>query len=547
MKKSIKYLFALVLGISLNSCKDSFLTQYPEGGVLLEDQYQSLPDKLRGSVFGIYSKIYEYGGHDTFGKRSFDMYSDIQSGDMAMKKSNYGWFESYERGYYYAYTRSYAWSYNYEIIHLANLCDKAMILDVDDQGVSMDKRVWAAIGSGETPTEEIAMNGYYYGQILALRGWCYSTLLDIFTDPRDVDNADLTAKAMPIYVGKDIINDTLGAPLSTVEEVYERVYQDLSEAIDLLDYYSAFNQRSSKLEVDADVARLMLAYAMLNHGDKSVKIAGGKNCYEIALEQAKAVIDGGKYPMLKNEDLFSTGFSDVNAANWLWGQDVTVETTTALGSFFGQVDIHSYSYAAAGDTKAIDSQLYDEIVAMGWDARKDWFRDPTMKFAYCPDGKFYSPKYKNVTDLDKVDRDWLCDNVFMRVEVAYLIAAEAAWSNGDNGTAASYLKMLCDERVIEGQETAEAAWLATLTTTDAVKNAIIYNWRVEMWGEGYSMQLLRRLEKTRTLGTNHLSRAEKTIDITGQDKEAFQCEIPTSETRYNPNIGSSKESLTQKH
>ena len=528
--KKIQYLFAtIVLGLGLTSCGDSFLTQYPEGGVLLEDQYQKLPDQLHGAVLGIYSKLYEYGDHDTFGKRSLDMYSDIQSGDMAMKKCSYGWFEHYERGYYYAYNRSYAWSFFYDIINLTNICDVAIESDL--------KEILADMATGAEPTEVIAQNGYYYGQILALRGWAYANLLDIYTDPRDPDVADLDARAIPVYVGADIKGDTLGAPQSTVDEVYSRVYEDLSEAIDLLDYYSKYNQRGSKLEIDTDVARLMLAYAMLNHGDKDYEIAAGKNCYEIALEQAKAVIDGGKYPLLPCEELTTTGFSDVKAANWMWGQDVTIETTTALGSFFGQVDIHTYSYAAAGDTKGIDSKLYDEIAAKGWDARVAWFRAGDAAFAYCPDGKFYSPKYKNITALDKVDRDWLCDNVFMRVESAYLIAAEAAWSNGDNATAAQYLQQLCDERVITGQESAYNTWVSTLTSTDAVKEAIIYNWRVEMWGEGYSMQMLRRLQKQRTLGTNHLSRGKAVLDITSPAGEQFQCEIPTSETRYNPNIG----------
>lgn len=538
--KKIKYILAtLVLGLGLSSCGDSFLTQYPEGATLFEEQYQKLPDRLQGAIFGIYSKLYEYGDHDTFGKRSLDMYSDIQSGDMAMKKSSYGWFEMYERGYYYAYNRSYAWSFYYEIINLTNICDIAIENDV--------QAILEGMTSGEEPTEVIAQNGYYYGQILALRGWAYANLLDIYTDPRDQQTADLDARALPIYIGKDVKADTLGAPLSTVQQAYERVYEDLSAAIDLLDFYSQYNQRGSKLEIDVDVARLILAYAMLNHGDKNYEIAAGKNCYEIALEQAKAVIDGGKYPLLPYEELTTTGFSDVTAANWMWGQDVTVETTTALGSFFGQVDIHSYSYAAAGDTKGIDSKLYDEIAAKGWDARVNWFNAGDVKFPYCPEGKFYSPKYKHVTDLDKVDRDWLCDNVFMRVEVAYLIAAEAAWSDGNNATAVAYLKQLCDERILDGKDAEYNTWISSLSGTDDVKKAIIYNWRVEMWGEGYSMQLLRRLEKQRSLGTNHLSRGESTLDITSPAGEQFQCEIPTSETRYNPNIGNSnKSNLTHK-
>lgn len=526
--KKIKYLFiSIVMGATLTSCGDSFLTQYPEGGVLLEDQFATLPDNLAGSIMGIYSKLYEYGGdHDVFGQRSIDMYGDIQCGDMAMADSKYGWFEVYERGNFYAYARSYIWSYYYEIINLANLGAAAVEQNVPE--------IISTISSGEEPTETIKLQGYYYGQLLALRGWAYSKLLNFYCDPMDaLQNSMDDEKAVPLYTEVEIKEGTLGEPLSTVSEVYDLIYQDLFTAIEILDFYGQLNARGSKLEVNADVARLMLAYAMLNHGNKEgTIIADGKNAYEIAFERAKEVIDSNRYPMLSQSELYTTGFSDVNAKNWLWGQDVTVETTTALASFFGQVDIHSYSYAAAGDTKAIDSNLYDSIVATGWDARVGWFNSGSDDFPYCPSRKFYSPAYKDETKLDKVDRDWLCDNVFMRVEVAYLIAAEAAFQNGDEPTAKQYLKDLCYERILDDKTTADVdAWLDPLSG-DFLKAAIIYNWRVEMWGEGYGLQTFRRLTKSVKLGTNHLDRGDTDISV----DEQFQCEIPTSEYRYNPSL-----------
>lgn len=537
--KKIQYLFATIaLGLVLTSCGDSFLTQYPEGDVLLSDQYAKLPDNLKGSILGIYSKLYEYSDHDAFGLRSIDIYGDIQSGDMAMKKSSYGWFETYERGNFYAYARGYIWPFYYDIINLANL--GTMAVEANAQEIT------STITSGKTPNETIKLQGYYYGQLLAIRGWSYANLLNFYCNPMDQLASDMDSeKAIPVYTETEVKSGALGAPLSTVSDVYDRVYEDLSLAIEILDFYSQYNARASKLEVNADVARVMLAYAMLNHGHKDIKIADGKNAYEIALAQAKAVIDGGKYPMLEEAELTTTGFSDVTAKNWMWGQDVTVETTTALGSFFGQVDIHTYSYAAAGDTKGIDSKLYDEIVAKGWDARVDWFRAPDQSFPYCPDGKFYNPGTKDVTDLSKVDRNWLCDNVFMRVEVAYLIAAEAAWANGDDATAINYLKLLCDKRVIPGKEVEYAAWLLTLADHEALKTALVYNWRVEMWGEGYGLQTLRRLSKTNKLGSNHISRADQDATITGNNYIMFQCEIPTSETRYNPYLATTQ--LTKKN
>lgn len=526
--KKIQFLFAtIVLALVMTSCGDAFLTRYPEGGVLLQDQYDGLSkaQQLEGAIKGIYSKMYEYGGdHDAFGQRAIDMYGDIQCGDMALKKSNYGWFEVYERGQFRVYASGYIWSYYYDILNLINLNTMAVESSVP--------AILDGITEPDSITNEIAVAGYYYGQLLAMRGWAYANLLNYYCDPMDALTKPMDEElAIPVYTETEIKDGALGAPRVTVEEVYSRIYEDLSTAIEILDTYGELNQRASKLEVDADVARVILAYAMLNHGKKDITVADGKNAYEIAVELATAAITNGKYPMLKKAELTTTGFADVTASNWMWGQDVTVETTTALASFFGQVDVHTYSYAQAGDTKAIDSKLYNDIALNAWDARINWFADSKAKYAYVPDGKFYCPRTKHTTASNQVDRDWLCDNIFMRIEVAYLIAAEAAWANGDYTTAAKWLTELCYERVLDGKDAEYAAWTATLTSKDAIKNALVYNWRVEMWGEGYGLQTLRRLSHNVTLGDNHLSRAKEDLK---RDDVNNQCQIPSSETRYNP-------------
>lgn len=526
--KKIQYLFAtIVLALVMTSCGDAFLTRYPEGGVLLQDQYDGLSkaQQLEGAIKGIYSKMYEYGGsHDAFGQRAIDMYGDIQCGDMALKKSNYGWFEVYERGQFRVYASGFIWSYYYDILNLINLNTMAVESSVP--------AILDGLAEPDSITNETAITGYYYGQLLAMRGWAYANLLNFYCDPMDALTKPMDEElAIPVYTETEIKDGALGAPRVTVEEVYARIYEDLSTAIEILDAYGELNQRASKLEVDADVARVILAYAMLNHGNKDITVADGKNAYEIAVELATAAITNGKYPMLKKAELTTTGFADVTASNWMWGQDVTVETTTALASFFGQVDVHTYSYAQAGDTKAIDSKLYNDIALTAWDARINWFADSKAKYAYVPDGKFYCPRTKHTTASNQVDRDWLCDNIFMRIEVAYLIAAEAAWANGDYTTAAKWLTELCNERVLDGKDAEYAAWTASLTSNDAIKNALVYNWRVEMWGEGYGLQTLRRLSQNVTLGDNHLSRAKE--DLTRDDVNN-QCQIPSSETRYNP-------------
>lgn len=495
----------------LASCSDSFLNHDPQNGTLLEDQYANMDDALEGSARAIYSVLYEYGGdHDDFGQRSLDMYGDLTSGDMAMKSAGYGWFETDERGLSYAYRAAGTWFYYYRIIRLCNSTISAI-----------DK-----VGIPALPADRDELTkGFYYGEMLAMRGWAYAGLMRYFVAPSDLITDMKTEPAIPLYTEVEFADrDLLGARRTTVDTVYAQIEEDLKTAIDYLDAYEkAGAVRGSKLEVNADVARLILAYAYINKG--------GKESYDKAFDLAKEVIEAGNFTILPNAKLLTTGFSDVSESSWMWGEDVTVENSTALGSFFGQVDVHTYSYAAAGDYKGIDENLYNEIDRMGWDGRVGWFNKSK---GYCPEGKFYNVSTKNTYDLNKVDRNWLCDNVFMRIESAYLIAAEAALykTTPDLAAARDYLDAIMSQRLIDKSDAQDLYddYKATLTSADALTDALIYNWRVELWGEGYAMQTVRRLTHTQTLGNNHM-RSNKTVDYATIQ---FTWRIPSSETRYNP-------------
>ena len=123
--------------------------------------------------------------------------------------------------------------------------------------------------------------------------------------------------------------------------------------------------------------------------------------------------------------------------------------------------------------------------------------------------------------------------MYMRWELAYLIAAEAAARDNNLSDAKTYLFAITDQRVVAGEETAYATWQAGLADQATVLAAIKYNWRVELWGEGYGLQTFRRYQETVNLGENH-KRSEKTISPS--KARVFTFEIPTSEEYYNPFI-----------
>lgn len=566
--KKIQYLFAtIVLGLTLSSCGDDFLTRDPYGYTITQGQYEKLSNQLEGSMRGIYSMMYNVTDHDEFGKRSIDMYTDIMCGDMALTNYTYGWFYTDEMLQGRTGRTGYIWYYYYGMLHNVNavlyaaqggeaasadnvikrIAANGLPNNVNTSGSSVVYYTISAKGdtlASYTETEAAIAN--CYAQALTMRGYIYSNLLMLYCEPSN-DITDFNKElCFPLY---NEFNMNAAQPLASMAEVYTQVESDLTNAID---YFSAFTQveRSSKLAVDKSVAAGILAYSYLNKGRSKGHGDVYTQTFTNARDYALLAMTNSTAQILPRRDLLETGFNNVNGVSWMWGQDVTVETAGGLASFFGQVDIHSYSYAWAGDTKAIDENLYKLIADADsakdgtpkghpFDARVLWFNDGKANntYKYCPDGKFFSASNRYSTKADDIDREWLSDNVFMRIESMYLIAAEASYRLGNDGDAITYLTAITDERVIEGMEAKYSDYKASLNHTTLLKE-IEYNWRVEMWGEGYGLQTFRRLAKEvqgetkRKRGGNHCANGGSEIEP-GSD---YTFQMPSAEGSYNPNI-----------
>lgn len=546
MKKHL-YIFVAVAAMLLQSCAAGWLEQYPEGGSITEKQFKDMENALEGSVLGIYGMMYTTSDHDAFGYRSIDMYGDLTAGDMALATQNYGWFADDDRGNAYS-RRGYLWAYYYDIVRL---CNKS--LNAFNEQVDKNKM---------TDADYIKENPalfYYYAEILGMRGWAYANLQKWFCYTRSYImgiGGDDSVESIPLYTEEVTLADTsLGNPLASVADVYARIEADLKDAIYYFDILEANGvQRSMKQEMCGDVARLVLAYNYLNAEE-----------YEKAANMAEEFISNTRYTILPRAELNTTGFADISSNNWVWGEDVNVTNTSMLASFFGQCDIYSYSYAWAGDVKGIDENLLKSITdEHKWDARTLWFNQTyeigKIKVCqYAPDGKFYSPSvkaqvgYTRKAKSDELDRDWLCDQVFMRTELAYMIAAEAYYRLAAYGDASAMTKAIdrltaiTDERVLAEQAAEYSSWKAGLNNETKLRDAIRYNWRVEFWGEGFALQTARRFDEKVTLGDNHL-RSEKNFEPNGNNwiyKTTF--EIPNSEQYYNPWLNSNMTELEEKN
>lgn len=516
--KSIK-IFSVCLAalLGLSSCASSWLDQELTGGTLTQEEYNSMSNVTVGTVKGIYSSFYAVSDHDLFGIKSLDIATDLVSSDLAMTAQAYGWFTS-DAQRLTQYRTSYIWSFYFDMVMNAN----AVLRSLDHK-------------STLTQEEQDA-----YAQALAIRAYCYYNLANLY-GPAAGDNTTPSVYGKkgkgadydlaPIYTQ----NDTTPAglvkerPLSSYIEVREFVESDLTNAIE--HFEKANLARTSKLFIDINVAKALQAYNYLQMAWAKPTDAQSQECYKKGYDMAMSVIRESGYQILPYDDVLTTGFVDVNNPSWMWGLDVTAENYGGLASFWGHIDIHTYSYAYAGATKGMDELLYKGYFTNGMetnDIRCKWF-DATKK--YIPDWKFYDLK-RGVT-ADEIDRDWKNDVVFLRIEEMYLIAAECAYNMNEMDASRSILKELLVERlkdpsVVDG-------W----NGMDLLKQ-IYYNWRVELFAEGRGLITFKRFNQYGSADFSQKKRGNNHFAQAGNDMKATDYEIlykvPPAEIVYNSEI-----------
>lgn len=484
-KNIIHFALLAILGLSISACSESFLDEKPNGHT---QQSELLPSDIKTMLDGMYVTMFISGtggtsNHDDFGQKSVDIATDVMSGDISMPSNAYGWFTFADQLTGHTRTASSTarfWRYYYRLIKASN-----NVIDVLG-------------GNDKVPTDY--SSACYWAQAKAMRAHAYYNLCQIYAGNYQENKA---VKILPYYITQSV---DVSKGLSTLEEITLEIEKELTQAHEIL-LDSQF-VRSSKVEIDSDVAAGMLAY---------VKLYIGK--YQDAADLSNEVM--ANFPQLALSEVTTTGFCDQGKMkDWIWAVDVTKENTGSLVTFWGHMDYYTYSYAYAGNSKAINSLLFAQIPTT--DARRGWFSASSGR----PLGKFYSPAAK-ASNTPGGDREWLNDLCFMRSAEMLLINAEANLALGNTDLAKSALVKLYEQR------DATVALTIDAMTDSQLNNEIYKNWRVELWGEGKGLQTMKRYKKTVNRGSRALS--YKNIDISYNDPKLVYS-IPEVEYVNNPNL-----------
>lgn len=496
MKMNNRYFAALLGGTMLLTTSCSDLDTNPSGSTMGDGQLNEVlsqdPSKLKSEVSGMYANMIEYGAitqwygtgqprHYDFGYASTMMMMDASGQDEPSQVSGYNWYNKPLRFVdrtANSETTYFIWNQCYKNIKVAN----DVLKSVDLENLS-----------------DVAKS--YVGQAYAMRAFEYFTLIQLyqFTYKGHED-----AAGVPLVTEKTTEAEANNNPRAAVKDVYKQIMDDLNIAIDYLT-----DSRSAKSEINRQVAyglRARVNLVMQNWSD--------------AAADAKKAAEG--YTPLSKDAAAAPGFNDVSASNWIWGnivdesndivQSGILNFPSMMCSFTGNG--YSPTYAC----RMINSKLWKEIPST--DVRKGWWIDENLNSSIV-DSKYvvhqkdedeegnvvkylavYNQTGDEVADITEPYTNVkfgayknqygnelnACDIPLMRVEEMILIQAEATAMGGNVEEG---------KRILENfvRTYRDPSYTCNATTAEGVQDAVWFQRRVELWGEGFSFTDLLRLKK----------------------------------------------------
>lgn len=327
------------------------------------------------------------------------------------------------------------------------------------------------------------------GEALALRGWAYFNLIQLYGKRYNAAAKPNTQLGVPLV----LLPITEGLPRATVEEVYAQINKDLAQAATLLK-----SARSFKSHINLEVTKGILARVALTQQNWA--------------DAAKYAAEARTGFVLMSETQYQDGFQDVSNPEWMWGFDHLEDQSEFFGAYHSYISCNYNSTVIRTYPKVINSILYTQIPTTDVRA-KMWVKAPTAANSIVPPGGVRVPYLNQKFRLPGTPSTSAMGDVpYMRAAEMYLIEAEAKAKLGQDANAAKILFDLVSKR--------DAAYKLSTSTGTKLLDEIYFNRRVELWGEGFRFLDLKRLNQALNRnGTNAIASIAVLFDMPAGDNQ----------------------------
>jgi hypothetical protein len=546
MINKFKYCVLILFAISITSCSEEFLDRTPTDAISAADALSSQENMqlvLNGIHRGLYSQsqtVFPGGNSARANNHYWVPMGDNLTGDLihSANANNLSWrsvMQWNEHTDQTSLTTELLWYHRYNIILHANLLIN---------------------GITEGDFAETEQLNSILGQAYTYRAYAYLSLVQHYAKGYLIGDPT-SDPGVPLLFSSE--SPFTSEPRSTVQEIYDQIGSDLESAI------SAFENGAertgggaeAKSQLNIDVAYGLKARWALSKGD-----------WATAAEAAQIAREG--YALL-GEDDWKSGFNTNNLSEVIWGSHVIQAETTFFRSYFYLASNTFNGSQIRNNPKIADRRMVDAIPET--DYRKDVFLpDAPNSNTSAANGNGgwennTNPLYQTEEEFDaaiaeikstyglvsghnthpymhfklknanpgSIDPD---DVIYMRASEMYLIEAEAKLMMDDLEGAKEALRPLAEAR--------DSAWDADeFNTEEEFFEHIKFQWRLEMWGEGFGYTNHIRWDEGIDHAANGGSGASEVLY-----QEAFQIDkpsmnddwifqIPLAEINANPNLSSS--------
>lgn len=486
LNKRFFFIKALILSIVFVSCEANYLDTTPTGSVDAGSAYATTKN-AKAAINGIYrAMIVRYqGSQGHFGYPALMIINDVMAEDMVFPNASNTWHFGEQRWQSHRSETGTMSVMPYEMFYRLIGNANVAIANIDN-----------AVGT-QPERDQVK------GEALAIRGWSYFNLVQYYGKRYDATKKPNNNLGVPLVL--EPTQD--GLPRSTVEEVYTQINADLEEAAKLLT-----TTRSAKSHFNKNVVRGIQARVALVQQNWASAIT-----YATEARQGYTLMSVAQY---------QDGFADISNPEWMWGFDHLEDQSEYFGAFHSYISSNFNSTNIRATPKTINKLIYDRIPATDVRA-KMWVKAPTTANAITPPGGVRVPYMVQKFRLPGTpSTSTMGDIPYMRAAEMFLIEAEAKARSGDNAGAAKALFDMVSKR--------DPSYVQSTKTGEDLIEEIMFNRRIELWGEGHRFLDLKRLNQPLDRnGIGHIAAVALIYTVPAGDP-SWEFLIPRRELDSNP-------------
>lgn len=487
MKKIFGLLLTGTLAVSpflLTGCIEETL---PTSGATQEQINESLSAK-EALIWGIpaFENSLETATdqHFDWGLGSVMHIRDVMTEDMAVISSNYDHYTAWETnrnlGKEYTYA-GFVWIFHTKWVQTANL----MVGSVDDESTASP----ATLG--------------YVGAGYAFRALIYLDMArmfeylpcDVNKEGKNSDNKIVTYLTVPIVTNETTEEQAKDNPRVDHDTMYKFILADLDKAEA---YIPNLSLKDPTLPTLGVVYGLKARLFMWNAGYLEETGADASAEYKKAQDYARLAINEGYSVTTKAEWTDPTTGFNTPVGSWMLCAQAIKENDVVQSGILNWTSWMSnettYGYAAAGPMSMASKAFYDRISSNDW-RKLSWQAPEGSKLrkqnTYVDDSFAEMPEYASLKfrpgqgNFEDYQVGSASAFPLMRVEEMYFIEAEAAaHQNPAQG------KKLLEDFMTSYRN---SSYSTSATTVADVVEEIVFQKRVELWGEGQSFFDIKRL------------------------------------------------------